>query len=310
MPEAEDRKSMQDPTRHIARERRGFRRTAYPSRRVEAWIALLFLVAFPVHASSQSLRGVVLADEDRSPIELAQVKLVDLETGRVLVLMADRRGSFFTEQLPGRVNRLEVSALGRLTHVDTVYALAEQDSVVVEVRLGVEAIPLDPLIVVGSRRASWQSTEPRYLWEFFERKEIYGHLGFTNRFYDRASLDTRIGKVGTLSRLETLWPAQSYQARFWADGCRTDVFLDGVRWRGGGDPLKEIPSDVDDLAGVEVYYGSSIPAEFYTERGKPCRVMAIWTQRPVFPEGDEESGPRPIIFGSLFFSILMFLAFF
>jgi hypothetical protein len=215
-----------------------------------------------------------------------------------------------------------VSAFGYLTHVDTVYAGSEGDSVVVEILLGVDAIPVDPLVVVGSRRPAWESTEPEYLWEFFERKEIYGRLGMESRFYDRAALDIRVGKIGSLSRLEALWPLQSFQGRFVGPDCETAVFVDGLEVRGqleqsgptvpgtfGASAFSEVPWGIKDLVGVELYYGRGIPAEFQTvttlSRSKRvCRVIAIWTRRSVVPEEPKENEPRP----GLFLPLLALLA--
>ena len=191
---------------------------------------------------------------------------------------------------PGRVNLLEVSALGYRTHVDTVYLPSPEDSLTLEVRLGVDAIPLDPLVVVAPRRPVWESTQPKYLWEFFEREQIYSRLG-TGLFFDREALDVRFGTMGSLTQLPTLWPAASYlreERPF--NRCRGEVFfVDGIEFQ--GDMLREIPWGIRDLAAVEVYTDYlAMPVELTTGVLRPCRVMVIWTQRPVVPEGIEEEG--------------------
>ncbi len=256
---------------------------------------VLCLTALPTPGACQVIRGVVLSSESRSPIGAATVRLFDLETYRSSTRVTGSDGSFLFSPPPGRVNRLEVSALGYLTHIDTVYAEPQGDSLDLEVRLGVDAIPLEPLVVVGSKRPVWESTQPKFLWEYFERQELYGRLGTGSRFYDRASLDSRVGQIGSLARLEFLWPLLSANRTF--IGCAgTNLFVDGFFWRGEEDPLKTLPWNVGDLAGVEVYYGVGVPGEFITGPVPPCRVMALWTRKSVIPEETREDEPNPYLF--------------
>lgn len=287
-------------------------RPNFPLSLLLVWLSGSCLFLLPSSAVCQGLRGVILSAEDRFPINLALVELTDLETNRAMTLLTDGEGAFHADRLPGRANRLVVSAFGYLTHVDTIYAGSEEDSLVVEIRLGVDAIPVDPLVVVGSRRPVWESTEPEYLWEYFERKEFYGRLGMGSRFYDRAALDFRVGKIGSLSRLEALWPIQSYQGRFRGPDCETAVFVDGFEVRGqleqrgptvpgtfGPSAFSEVPWGIQNLVGVELYYGRGIPAEFQTATTlsrSVCRVIAIWTRRSVVPEEPKENEPRPGLF--------------
>jgi hypothetical protein len=223
--------------------------------------------------------------------------------------LTDPEGHFDVPRAPGRVNLMEVSALGYHTHVDTVYVAAEEDPLNLEIRLGVDAVPLDPLVVVASSRPVWESTQPEYLWEFFEREQFYSRLG-EGRFFDRAELDRRFGEGGSLQQIPTLFsgPMTLLEARGACGG--TVYFLDGIEWKensasalgGNGhvleDPLQLIPWGIGDLAAVEVY-DWPFPVEFTThlvyQPLKPpvCRAVVMWTQRPVVPEGTEEESRDP-----------------
>jgi hypothetical protein len=215
---------------------------------------------------------------------MATVYLVDLSTGTSETRLTDEVGRFLLREAPGVANRIEVSALGYLTHVDSVFTGPRDEPLVLEIRLGVDAIPLKPLVVVGSKRPMWENTEPRYLWEFFERQEHFGRLG-EGEFFDRAAITMRFGENRTLTELQTLWPAVSFGTR--TDSirrryCEGDhIFLDGLRFDGS---ISELVYSTGDLSGVELYDGRTpIPAEFWTKRKPPCTVMSVWTRRPAVP---------------------------
>jgi hypothetical protein len=252
--------------------------------------ALGTLLAMPHSLACQTIRGVVLSAEDLSPIELARVHLIDLDRGGSETRFTDELGRFFVEDAPGQANRIEVSAMGYLSHVDSVFAWVPDEPLVLEIRLGVDAIPLDPLVVVGSMRPLWESTEPPYLWEFFQRQEYFGRLG-EGDFFDREAIITRLGTDRALTELETLWPAASYgimtdtlDVRRYCEG--NHIFVDGIRFDGR---ISELVYSVGDLSGVELYDGRTpIPAEFWTRRKPPCRVMSVWTRRPAV--SSEKSG--------------------
>jgi hypothetical protein len=274
---------------------------ASPSRGLVATLFVLLVIAsgitVPQSLHGQEVHGRVLSAESGSPIELARVRLIDLASGAVLDRITDAQGRFRV-RVEGLVNRLEVSAFGYLSHVDSVYLGSPDESLEVEVLLGAEAIPLDPLVVVGARRPVWESTEPKYLWEFFEREEYFDHLGGESRFFDRGELDMLVGSVGSLSRLEQLWPLQTLQGRRKCTPGSTRFFLDGFEFKtdhiqGGGESIfHEIAAGIGDIAAVEVYYGAAIPAEFITDRKPTCRVMAIWRKRPAVPDEIGEGEPR------------------
>lgn len=54
---------------------------------------------------------------------------------------------------------------------------------------------MEPLVVVGSVRPMWENTEPPYLWEFYQRQEIFGRLG-QGMFFDRGDLTFTALMVG------------------------------------------------------------------------------------------------------------------
>ncbi len=241
----------------------------------------------PAPAYGQEVQGLVLSDLDRSPIEAATVTLTDLKSNRSITRVTNRAGTFDVDRAPGRISLLEVSALGYQTHVDTLYLAEPVDSLTLEIRLGVDAIPLDALVVVASRRPVWESTQPKYLWEFFERAEYYGRRSLDARFYDRQALKLRFGPIESISLLSTLSSAATYarELRFMG-GCSGDVhYLDGMLWRGD---LTEIPWGIGDLAAVEVYDGGG-PGDLqpHPQVRNPCRTLVMWTQRPLALDGEE-----------------------
>lgn len=245
-------------------------------------VALLtcgFLLQTPA-ARGQSVEGVVLSAVDSSAIAQATVILVDLESQNSLIRVTGQDGRFGFGRPPGQMNLLEVSALGYLTHTDSLYVWDSDDRVELEIRLGVDAIPIEPLVVSGTPRPLWETTQPPYLWEYFQRQEFFGRLG-SGRFFDAAALDLRFGPIATPTLLETLWPAEAYTRT--GGMCKASIFVDGMRFKG---ELHEVPYSIHDLAGVELYgLRGPVPAEFWPS----CRVIALWTQRPLTSPQPEEN---------------------
>ena len=226
------------------------------------------------------------------------------ETGELAVrVVSNDAGLFRIERIdPGRY-AVVVERLGYQT-TRTALALVRGDSIEVELHMEVEAIPMEPITVTASPRPVWEHTEPPALWEFWERKDHYGKLGF-GHFYTYEDMKPLQGIPVALAITQLapfLYPvanderrnAYHIQGRI---GCPPLIFLDGH-------PLERAPSRlgmrmtsdfkgkeasvgplIDDwislsqIEAVEVYRGASdVPGEF-SLTGSMCGAVVIWSQR-------------------------------
>jgi hypothetical protein len=150
--------------------------------------------------------------------------------------------------------------------------IREEEVVEVELSMAVEAIPLDPLVILG-RRQIRQGT----LDEFYDRMARMKQRG-KGRFLTREQIEARSG--GNLAMLLQTLPGVWLKYRGnsvelinpRASGgifCTPEYFLDGLPMLGG---LREIY--VLDLEGVEVYRGYSEAIHGYFPHG--CGQIFLW----------------------------------
>jgi hypothetical protein len=160
--------------------------------------------------------------------------------------------------------------------VDTLRVPAEEEAVSVDIRLGIDAIPLEGLVVTASRSPWWEVTEPRMVWDYHQRKDQHEKLGL-GRFYDQDDLEMMFA-AGPLSIFREIWPPRAETASVSLMGrpCEYTYYVDGLIWNG---PIDEIPYRTSDLYSVEIYRGpSEIPGEFLGSNTR-CGVMVFWTWR-------------------------------
>ena len=106
----------------------------------------LLLLALPAVAAGQVIRGQVV-DEDRNPVSSATVFLLS-ETEEVLrTVEADDEGDFRLEGISAGFYLLRVERLGYETTTTPPLLVDEGSTVVVELRVAVDAIPLEPLVI-------------------------------------------------------------------------------------------------------------------------------------------------------------------
>ena len=227
--------------------------------------ALVFLLLCPAlfgldGAQAQVLRGRVVDMESGLPLPSASIKLVHLYNGLSQSRLTNQAGRFQLEVDSEGPFILDVFALGFEPYVDTLRVPETEERIDLEIRLGVDAIPLDPLEVTASRSPWWELTEPRMLWPFFERKDLHEKLGL-GKYYDRDDLKMMFA-AGPLSLFVEIWPprAQAVSMSLMGRPCEYTYYLDGMKWAG---TLAEIPYRTSDLYSVEIYRGpSETPAEF------------------------------------------------
>jgi hypothetical protein len=266
----------------------------------------LLLVLCSGPAAAQEVHGRVVESDTDGPVAGASVELLDglAEDRVVLGILSDEDGLFRIRAPASGSYRLRVRRLGYRDSTTPLFDLvAREEPLEVEVLLGVEAIPLAPLVIVSERAAR---LDLRLVTRgFYERRRTWGRegMGF-GHFFDRDEIQRRNptqvvdllrGVPGI--RIEprgghrpgeiTMRAITSIQGGGGLFGLRCSplIFLDGSIvstgspdvGAGGMDPGTHIDYEVSvaDLAGIEVYPGLTQPAEFI--RGNLCGVVVLWT---------------------------------
>ncbi len=247
-----------------------------------ALVAALFMGstwACPI--SAQTVRGIVTEDGSgesiegvrlilRSPDGLVRATAISSDAGR-FELAAESSGTV----------RLEVTHLGYADWETANFALAPDVVIDVEVRLGIEAIPLEPITVIAQ-----SSARRGRLADFERRMSDPGRVG--GYFLTEKEIERR--PMATASTLVLATPGMSTRAigagaldrRLILTGqCVANVFIDGVRLR------QSAQSSVDDLlspdliAGVEMYpRGLTAPLQYQGASSPNCGVVLFWTKGP------------------------------
>ena len=271
-----------------------------------AYLALcacaILAVAAPAPVLAQSIVGKVLDSESSEPLVGAEIILLD-DAGRPRVRgFSDTGGGFRIETQGAGRYRLRVAHLGHLEYTSTDIRVSRGDVVTVEIRMGMHAIPLDPLTVVAP-----PSHQSAHLREFNERRENPGGLG--GYYMTRDQVERRPATTATKLLLEL--PAVRVQPIITENNpmgldrslivlqgtsgpCVANVFVDGLRARQSVDHSLDDLLDPSLIAGVELYPRALLaPIQYQVDPG--CGVVLYWTARP---EGGGGWGLKRIIAGT------------
>ena len=255
-------------------------------------LILLLLSALPAAAAAQIIRGHVV-DEDRSPVSGALVALLS-ETEEILrTVETDQGGGFRWEGISPGSYLLRVERLGYETMTTPPLTVEEGSNVEVELRVAVDAIPLEPLVI--RQRSQTRRLDP-LIQGFYERRAT--EIG---QFIEREEIEERQasrlsdllrGKPGVIIRLGR---TAAVDVRFLGGlrsripdrgkgDCRPSIWLDGMLVRPGGDRVAGSQTVLDDVAsphevvGIEIYrHAGDIPARYNTDSAM-CGVILIWTR--------------------------------
>lgn len=247
-------------------------------RRWSGPLALLVLAtATPIDA--QVVRGVVREVGTGAPVFGARLLLRTADEKVRAGVISDEAGEFELRAELGGLVRLEVSHMAYADWKTSSFALPTDAEIDVEVRLDIEAIPLEPIVVVA------RSTAPtRRLMGFDERRRgLAGFGGFYISVEDveaRATpnvsgllrgtpgIDVRLIDSGGLDRNVIM-----------AHGCTSRTFIDGIEvQQDRGHSVDDLLTP-DRIGGIEAYPRAlSAPAQFNDGIGPDCGVVLFWTR--------------------------------
>ena len=238
-------------------------------------------LTLPSPSDGQIVRGVVREVGTGTPVFGARLLLRTADDEVRAGVISDEHGEFELHSEIAGLVRLEISHFAYADWTTSNFALPSDAEIDVEVRLDIEAIPLEPIVVVAR-----SSAPTRRLVGFEERRR--SETGFGGFFITVEDVEARAsatttgllrGTPGMDVRLIDSGGLDRHVIS--ARGCPSRTFIDGM----------EIQQDrghsVDDLitpdrvAGIEVYpRGLSAPAQFSSAIGPDCGVVLFWSREP------------------------------
>lgn len=233
-------------------------------------------------AAAQSLTGRVVADPDGEALESVHVVLLDAEGGTADEVFTDTAGSFMLEVPEVGTWRLRAEVIGYATVVSAPVAVGPGETVTVQVRMGVEAVSVDPVVVTG--RVSSLSPD---IQEFYDRVRAGRTSGF-GRFVTREDVDRSaatepsdlLRSMAGVRVVRLSGRARSGSAITMSSGCVPAIFVDGTqinRVSGMADFLDDFVT-AGNIEGIEVYRGAGQQVDrFHDSRG--CGLVLVWTRR-------------------------------
>jgi hypothetical protein len=177
--------------------------------------------------------------------------------------------------------------IGLATVTTPEFRVGLSEEVEVVLRMSVEAVPLEPLVVVAR-----SAIELGLLTGYYERMERQQRLGFSHfltrdQIDDRQALDVAdllrdIPRVRVVQRGSGSNRLPSVVFLGTGGECSPAVFIDGVpQNRGGAAGTAAVVDEIlrpYDLEGIEVYRGiTEMPGEYYDDQH--CGLILLWTRR-------------------------------
>lgn len=230
--------------------------------------------------SAQTVRGAVHAAGDGRPVSDVRLILRSADGEVVAAAISTEDGRFQLRAAAGGLVRLEVAHIGYADWQTANFALASGATIDVEVKLGVEAIPLDPIVVVAQNRYD----EGR-LAGFEQRRTDPG--GFGGYFMTQDDIERR--PMATPSSLVLGAPGMGLQsagsngdrAVIMTGRCPARLFVDGIRVEQSAQHSIDDLLPPDQIAGVEMYPRALSAPVQYQDAGRPdCGVVLFWTREP------------------------------
>ena len=253
------------------------RLVVHPPRTVLRHVILLALLPAlaPVPLWGQSVHGIVLLRGDTTGIAGVDLSLIDEADSTVARVTSDDRGRFRLPAPDGGVFIVRAVHLG-YAEVEADVLVHEAEALEVELRMAPEAIPLEPLLVVGRREVKKGTIE-----EFYDRMARMKQAG-QGQFLTREQIEARrsLSLALIMNTIPGVWVQgingtprlRKSSPRGKGIFCSPEFFLDGRPMLGGFRNF--FP---DDLEGIEVYrgYAEAVPGEFPDE----CGQIFLW-RRP------------------------------
>ncbi len=264
-------------------------------------------------AGAQAVSGRIIERDGGAPIAGAQVLLLDIERDRAAAT-TDSTGAFYVSA-PGKgIYALRVERIGYEPTVTDTFSVSRGEILEVELRIGTQPVPIQPLVVIGRREL------PPGAVEFQRRYEQRSKAGF-GRFMTRE--DIAHERARATSNLLTRFPelhvyylstdeargASSTQLTMNSNGqpCIPRTYIDGTYIRPEMTDFDKLVTP-DELAGVEFYRSpTEAPPQYQDPYG--CGTLLLWTRSDAQSRGGSGwfrwalGGGLGLLIGVLFFGM-------
>ncbi len=248
--------------------------------RKAGWLVVALLLV-PVVAHAQTVIGTVTDQDTGAPIAGAVIELVAGDGSASIGAQTDSVGMFL----------IVAAAAGQfvvnVTHPEYVsvtvgdLALELDEALEIEILMGRDVVPLDPLRVTARRSGRLSG--------YYDRLDRPGFA----RFITRDEIARRPGARTTdllrdvpgvhVRHVRTTTGTGDYLITMRLGQCLPVVYIDGIQVRQGLGSGPDLMLRPEMIEGIEVYRGSSgVPAQFVSDG---CGVVAFWTRT-----GQEEPG--------------------
>lgn len=227
-------------------------------------------------AHAQLIRGTVIDENTRQGISGVEVTLSDSTDTPLKNAVTDSTGAF----------RLDLDSAGtyvlRAVHIG--YATTDvgdidvdsAEEIEVELSMGTEAIPMNPLHVVARRPGRFGRLAEYYDRVEWSRKSGWGSIitreEIENRFASQTSdLLRTVPSVRIGARSNEVLITRG-------GGCTPAVYIDGVHMNREGQALVDDYVHPSSIEGIEIYRGvAGAPVQYQDRRG--CGSILIWTRQ-------------------------------
>lgn len=259
----------------------------------------------PLHTGEQLIDGRLLDEDTDEPIPWGLVRLL-WAGDPVATVLSREDGTFRLVSPRAGTYRLRAERIGYETAESDDLYLQLGDTITIDFRLAVDAVPLDPLTVTASARP-WENRTPLAGMDaFFARYARYSGTGFGD-FVTRDSIKVWEDRVQTTGHM-LRWTTHVVR--------QVEPISGQVTLRGGCEPVyylngTEVPYEAVEtltptlLEAVEVYIRPAIPAEL--GRGSPCGVVAYWARQTPPDELPKSSAGRKVATATLLLGLLYLL---
>jgi hypothetical protein len=242
-------------------------------------LPMLALLAAIAPTSAQELVGTAIDDLTGDPVPGVEVVLRDGGGDPVARAVADARGNFAMAVPGAGTFTLRVSGLGYQAFSSDPIQIGASTHLTVEIRLGIEAVPLEPIVVTTRSRRMAPDIEA-----FYARLERGRRMG-QGHFISRADIEAAHA-ARTTDLLRTVSGVQVSHTRTgrgdvvrMRGGCIPAIYIDGTHMN-RTDARHSVDEYVQpaSLEGIEVYRGAGRSVgHYYDPRG--CGLVLVWTQR-------------------------------
>jgi hypothetical protein len=248
------------------------------------WISFVFVLGLlPGPAGAQEVRGRVLADGTRDPISEAEVALIGAPGDTVARTMTDGQGLFHLKTVAAGRYVLAVRRLGYAAWSSPAFELPRGGWTDLEIRLGIDAIPLEPVRVIASAANARDGFRRRMA----ERGQG-GHF-ITRDQIDRSASTRASDLLRAIPTVELRgeWSASNFTREERrvvllregsTSGCLATIYHDGVLVRQSAELTIDDYINPRTLEAVEIYSSTaSSPAGYPAVGG--CGVVLFWTRQ-------------------------------